>query len=1098
MTSMGFLLRRGAAQVGLLGAVLALVVAGAVLVGTCTLLLTSGQASALDTTLRRSDPRDLAVEVTLRTRTAEPGALVADVTDVLTEVLAPARPEVSAWLTSHVRPVTTAGAGAAGVDPSRAAAHAYVVSADDLAEHARLESGRWPGADARDPLEVAVPVAVARRLDLAPGAELVLEELRDGTDREDVPGAAAVRLVVVGTFTPTVDGTGAWDRDLVRGAGVDPAWELPTATPRPPVTAYGPFVAAPEALRGSAVAVDRASLVARPDLAGADARARDAVREAVATVPDELRTEVGERAAQVRVRTDLARTIASAEVQGRVTASVVLAVALLGTALAAAALGLVGRLMTARRAAESRLVAARGASRRRLVAFAAAEAAVLATVGAALAFPLATALFRALTRTGTASPGGSVGAGAPGVPAAAVLLGALALTAVLVVPAAGAADRDPRPRRDPRGRRGRVARTSAELLLVAGAVAGYLQLRGRPFSAGGAVDPVLVVVPVLCLAAGAAVALRVVPWVARWAESRARRSRGLVLPLASWEIARRGHSAGAALLLVLAAAGATFGTSLGATWTTSARDQAEASVGADVAVGLTAAAPFAQQLALVDLTRADVVPVTDREVALGGAGGEGTAVPETRLVAVDTAAGLLRGRPPGGVPWPELTEGLGPAAAADGIVLPADADGVRLTVRGTAGDPAEPLPVSLATTVVVQAPGGARHALEGWEVPLDGRPHEVDLPFPVAQRGAGGEMQVVALVGRIALGDTDGLTLRAESVPLEVATTVTATGTDAPVEGPTGGWGAAVATDHEDRLRGPEVVVAPDGAGATVTGRAGLIAHMLVVGDAGLVLSAFPPPAEVPVLVTDALAAAIAAEPGTALSLDVGPATVVARVAAVAPGALPRGADLLADQDALTRAAVATGVPAGLVDAWWLVGAADPATAVEAVTAAGLGEAVTRDALAAELTADPQRIGVQLALWLLVGAAGVLAVAGTAVQTVATLDARAVDVARLQGMGVPRRSLVGALVVEHGVVSLLVVVAGGAVGALVASTVGPLLVVSPAGLAPVPAPVPVWSWPVQTGLLAALLVACVAVVVPVTAGLVRRATAAHLRMDGGR
>ncbi len=56
------LVRRGSTQLALLAAVLAVVVAGAVLLGTCALLLTTSQEQALDAALRRADPRDVAVE----------------------------------------------------------------------------------------------------------------------------------------------------------------------------------------------------------------------------------------------------------------------------------------------------------------------------------------------------------------------------------------------------------------------------------------------------------------------------------------------------------------------------------------------------------------------------------------------------------------------------------------------------------------------------------------------------------------------------------------------------------------------------------------------------------------------------------------------------------------------------------------------------------------------------------------------------------------------------------------------------------------------------------------------------------------------------
>ncbi|WP_369798097.1 FtsX-like permease family protein, partial [Cellulomonas sp. B6] len=627
-----------------------------------------------------------------------------------------------------------------------------------------------------------------------------------------------------------------------------------------------------------------------------------------------------------------------------------------------------------------------------------------------------------------------------------------------------------------------------------------LQLRGRAFAAGGGADPLLVVVPLLCLVAGAAVALRVVPWVARRAEVRADRSAGLVLPLASWEVARRGHSTGAALLLVLATAAATFGTSLGATWATSAQDQADTAVGADLAVGRTAEAPLAQAAALAEATGGTAVPVTDRAVALGPVSGPGPATPETHLVAIDTRhdPSLVRGRLPSGTTWPGLTTGLGPDAPTAGIALPAGAGTVEVAVTGAVeSQRGRTLPdLTVAPTVVVEAEGGARQTVTGAAVPLDGAAHAQVLPLP-----PGAALRVVAVDLRVEVGQqADVLALPTESRPLDVGVTLTP-GAGAATAPSGGGWSAAVAAGDVDRLRTPDdVAVRQDGDATTVTGRVGLVAGSLVTGPAHLVLAGFAPPPDVPVLLGRDLAASIAAAPGDTYALALGDTTVVARVVGVAPprAALPRGATILADQDALSRAVVAHGPISGVVDAWWLTDVDDPAATARLVEAAGLGEPVTRVALAAHLRDDPLRVGVQVALWLLVAAAGVLTVAGTVVQSAAALEARAVDVARLQGMGASRRAVVGTLLVEHGVVSVLVVLAGAAVGAVTAVVVGPRLVVSATGGVPVPVPVAVWPWPAQVAVVGVLLVACTAVVVPVATRLARRATVAHLRMEGGR
>ena len=193
---------------------------------------------------------------------------------------------------------------------------------------------------------------------------------------------------------------------------------------------------------------------------------------------------------------------------------------------------------------------------------------------------------------------------------------------------------------------GAVARSGVDALLVALALLGYLQLRAhRPGL--DAPDPVLVLAPVLCLVAAAAVALRLLPLVVRAAEVAARRGRGLVVPLAGWHLAR-GRATAGVFLTALAAASATFALSVQATWALSQHDQAAAGLGADVVV--EADGPPGQGERLVDAVAAadpsatvTVAPVTRRTIGLGSRPGGGT------LVGVDTTRpDDLRGRPPGG------------------------------------------------------------------------------------------------------------------------------------------------------------------------------------------------------------------------------------------------------------------------------------------------------------------------------------------------------------------------------------------------------------------------------------------------------------------
>ena len=208
----------------------------------------------------------------------------------------------------------------------------------------------------------------------------------------------------------------------------------------------------------------------------------------------------------------------------------------------------------------------------------------------------------------------------------------------------------------------------------------------------------------------------------------------------------------------------------------------------------------------------------------------------------------------------------------------------------------------------------------------------------------------------------------------------------------------------------------------------------------------------------------------------------------------PRAAALLADEDTLSRAALSHGSLGTLTDAWW-VGGTMPATAAAALEGQGIGPVTERAAVARESLDGPLRAAQRAALALLVVAALVLAVAGTALHSTTALDAREVDVARLRGLGASRRTVRTAVLVEQAVLTGVPILAGALLGVLACWAVGPLLAISAEGLPPVPAAVVVWPWRAQVATVLALLLGCTAVIVPLAARAVRRATIARLRMD---
>ncbi|WP_369010021.1 FtsX-like permease family protein, partial [Micromonospora sp. M51] len=174
------------------------------------------------------------------------------------------------------------------------------------------------------------------------------------------------------------------------------------------------------------------------------------------------------------------------------------------------------------------------------------------------------------------------------------------------------------------------------------------------------------------------------------------------------------------------------------------------------------------------------------------------------------------------------------------------------------------------------------------------------------------------------------------------------------------------------------------------------------------------------------------------------------------------------------------------VDAWWVGHPAGPG-AVERATALHLGTVATRESETARLIGGPLRAGVPGALRLIVPAAALLLLAGVVLHVTCDLQVRAVEVARLRGLGMSRRGIRAVLLGQHAGVLLPLLAAGAAVGALATGVVAPLLVRSDTGAAPIPAAQPHWPWPAEAALLAVLLAGCLLAVAVVVTVQVRRA-----------
>lgn len=1060
-------LRRARTQRGLAVALTALVALAATLLGVCALLLGPTQDRALSREVQRGEPQDVAVEAFLVDLAA------ADVDEVretaageLRDVLAGLDPSLSSVVTSRMRTLESSPASTAG------ARLAYLAAGDGITAQSRLVSGRWPEPPASLPEsevpETAVPVTAAERLGLATGDRVTLGRATGigGSVEPDT-------LVVVGTYRPA--SPSGWDADPLRGAG----YQVDYSDGSQQADAYGPLVVEEGAFVASGSPVSSLRVSAAPDVALATpttVRAAAARLDGATTLLD---TEVGDRVRITRVASPLPGTLERIEEQQVASRATVLVAVLLLTALSVAALVLAGRLVASVRDEERALLVALGTGPRQQVAAAAGEGALLALVATVVAVPAASLLHAALTRTPDPAAAG-LGQGptvSPGLVVSAVLTAAV-LPLVLV--ATGA---DTRTSSAAARRRWALARTGADLTLLVVAVGvaalGWWQLRSQPGAATGRVDLVLTLAPAVCLGAVTVVAVRVVPVGLHLAARLARRSRSLVVPLATQQAARRAHPGTAVLLVAASVAAATFGVGLRATWERSQVDQADLRAGSDLTLTLPGAAGAAE---LGPLERAAAqVPATadsavvDRPLALGRyVGGAG---PAPRLVAVDTtvAESLLRGRSAPGPTWAGVGEALDPGPAVVGATF---GDAV---LRGRADTP---LSLTVTPTAVVQDAHGLRRPVAAEPVALDGRPHALVWDGPVGPGPA-----LVALSLRLD-GPSPG-TGQAGVVPVSITIGLRGSGPD-PEPGAASDW--SVTPVRDSPVQGARVAVsAPVPGRSVVRIGADVDVTYLSYGGGTVLATAFDPPDDVPVAVSSSLASSVGTRVGGELAAVVGTATVPLRVVAVVPSvpSAPGRPAVLADTDTLSRALVAGGSLDPVVDGWWF---AEPGTGgAEALRALDLGDVRTRAGVTAELTRGPLQVTVPTVLSLLAAASVVLLLAGGALVTGSERRRRSGELSRLRALGLSRRDARRLLLTEQAAFLGPLVVVGVAVGALVTLVAGPLVVRSDLGAAPVPRALATWPWTTELTLLGACVVGVAVVAWAVTARQVRGSDTAGLR-----
>ncbi|GAB3252199.1 ABC transporter permease family protein [Kineosporia babensis] len=1010
---------RAAEQVPLLSAVLVVVTIGATLLGTCALLLTVSQTRALTQGLPRALPQEISATAYVTDFTGGQAESVTRATqDAMTAALAPLPvSQIRTRAASVMRPLPDVSGDGPQV--------AYLAGVDDLASQARLVQGRWPAAGSG--LETVLLESTAQRLGVMVGDQV---QLGKENLLED-PGPA-LTVDVVGVAQP-VAGSG-WEQDPLQGAGFEPGFT--SRQYHRPVSVYGPFLLDPAQLLSSGAGIDRLAVTVTPDLSDFQISSLFDAQTSLVEAETRLETALDGQAAHQRVVSGLPDTVTRAQVQQTATRSTVLVVVVLGVALSAAALGLAAQLMLSLRQSERVLLEKLGAGRRQLLGHASIEALLLAGVAGGLAVPLSSLAHYGLTRVPRMSEAGMAGPWAmTATQVSSVLAGALLLAGVLIAPSL-------RPWRPDL-----LTRTGADLILLVLAGAGWWQLSSQPDTppGSGGVDAVRVLAPVLFLVAGAAGVTRLIRLPLRLAERRAAGSTGLVWPLAVFEASRRPRAVAAVLLVSLACAGGTFALGFGSTWERSQVDQAAMKVGADLRVDLVSRLQPGQAQMLAEATGGSVTGVTDREVALGTWTGSGENT-FPRLVALDAdqAGALLTGRAPPGQTWDDVGALLDPPEPV--LAAPTDEP---VTLRGSVAASDD---IDAAVQLVMQeGEDGPRITCELDAFPLDGRPHTRPVCLPGAR--------VVAV--HVSLGADEPRAL--DGVRTQFVLDVSLPVLDQK-------W-TLTTQGEETGFFGNQVKVTPEGlqVESALDFRIGWDRSTSL----DLVLTPFEMPWPIPAVISERMAEELQMSVDDRAEVRVDGETVWVEVAGVVPAvpSAPAQTAVLVDADNLSRVLLMNGRLDPVVDSLWVT---DPAR--DDVAALNLGTVRTWSGVSAELSSGPLRIGLPAGLWVILPVAVLLALTGTLLHVTADVQARAVEISRLRGLGLTRREIRRALLAQHGTILSLVLFLGALVGAAATFAVGPALVRSDLGTGPVPTALVSWPWGSQAGLLGLLLIGSFAVV----------------------
>lgn len=433
---------------------------------------------------------------------------------------------------------------------------------DGIESQATLTEGRWPNpSPGTQRIELAIPRSVATTLEWRVGQDL------DLADRVD--DAATLPVTVVGIYDLNDRDAAFWIDSKLARTGRDDSGFI----------SYGPAIIHRDTFTQRLTRLASASIVVVPDVAAMDSGNLPEIRAQIDEVLRVVRSDP--TLSSLEARTELPQVLADAANSEQLTRRALIVPQALLALVAAVALWLAARLLSALRSDEHRLMASRGGTRWSVWRMLAGEALLIVIPAALLA-----ALVSGPLASRLPGSGGTIGAMAQGHARWAALIAGFAAWLIVTLPPLASITATP-PGRTIAGlgtRTSTVLQSGGDIMILALAAFAVFRMRSRAGTGitGAGDDWLSTLAPVLVLLGVSVLALRLVPLLARLAEWAAERGRSLLGAWGAWQTARRVADQRSVVLLCVLCLGMA-SVALGAqdTVNRSIEDQSRHTVGAE-------------------------------------------------------------------------------------------------------------------------------------------------------------------------------------------------------------------------------------------------------------------------------------------------------------------------------------------------------------------------------------------------------------------------------------------------------------------------------------------------------------------------------------